>query len=142
MINPKRFDRTSWLFGKLNQQSLQPFLESYLGEPIIETTLIYDTVDGKTPTKDIEIKTRGITYDWNSSFLKREGWLLPACKVQTARDSGRPFHCFYYWKKDNSVWEWVYNEEQMERLVPFVPSFHKDKQLHYNIPFLYWKKIT
>lgn len=136
-----RYVKERWQFGRQNQTLLTPFLEEYLGEQITDTIQHYDTIDGKTETKDIEIKTRSKTYDWNDYFIMRDGWLLPACKIEHARTSGRPFLCFYYWKKDGSVWVFEYSEENMRGLESYVPHWHRDKQPHYNIPFSRWKQI-
>jgi hypothetical protein len=142
VVNPARFNKERWDFGKQNELELLPFLENYLGEPITETKKVYDTIDGTTSTKDIEIKSRSPSYDWDTWFMKENGWLLPACKIDHAKHSGKPFHCFYYWKKDGSIWEWVYKPEDMEGLIAYIPSFHKEKQYHYDIPFRYWKRLN
>jgi hypothetical protein len=136
-----RFNRARWNLGRQNQTALVPFLEQFLGEKIIETTKLYDTIDGKTETRDIEIKSRSANYDWQSGFIMRDGWLLPCCKIDHAKTSGRPFVCFYYWMKDGSVWQFEYTPEAMAGLQPFVPSWHKDKQAHYSIPFDRWKRV-
>jgi hypothetical protein len=136
-----RFNKERWDFGKKNQDALIPFIEKYLGESITETKAFYDTIDGKTEKRDIEIKSRGDSYNWDTPFLKKNGWLLPACKIDYAKESGKPFHCFYYWKSDGSVWEWVYNPVDMIGLSPYIPPHHKEKQYHYDIPFSYWKRL-
>lgn len=140
-MNPSRFNSARHAYGIANQTALLPFLESYLGEPIVETTKFYDTIDGKTSTKDIEIKSRTPVYHYTDPLIAREGWLIPTCKITHAKKSGRPFVCFYYWKKDESVWEFVYSEENLKGLVPFVPGWHKEKQPHYTIPQDRWRCI-
>jgi hypothetical protein len=137
-----RFNQARHEFGIQNQTALLPFLENYLGEKIIETKKFYDTIDGKTETKDIEIKTRTPKYHYTDRKIVEEGWLIPACKIQHARESERPFVCFYYWKSDESVWEFVYTEEKLKGLKPFTPSWHKEKQLHYTLPQHLWTKLT
>lgn len=136
-----RFNKARWELGKENQTNILPLLEEFLAEKIVETTKLYDTIDGKTETKDIEIKSRSATYDWKNPKIMKEGWLLPCCKIDHAKNSGRPFFCFYYWMKDQSIWVFEYTPEAMVGIEPFVPFWHKEKQPHYNIPFRLWKRI-
>lgn len=140
-MNPSRYNKERHDYGTANQRTLIPFLESYLGERIAETTAFYDTIDGKTASYDIEIKSRKPNYSYKDFYIMRDGWLLPACKIEHARKSKRPFLCFYYWLCDKSVWVFEFSEEAMEGLEPFVPSWHKEQQLHYNIPFNRWTLI-
>lgn len=135
-----RYNKARHDYGIANQTALVPFLESYLKEQITQTTKFYDTIDGQTATKDIEIKSRTPNYHYNLAFMK-PGWLVPACKIRHAKTSGRPFHCFYYWKADESVWEFIYSEEAMWGLKPFIPSWHRDEQEHYLIPQNRWRCI-
>lgn len=134
-----RYNQVRHEFGIQNQSALLPFLERYLGETITETKKFYDTIDGKTATKDVEIKTRTNKYHYTHPKIVEEGWLIPACKIQHARESGRPFVCFYYWKSDESVWMFEFAEEKLG--VPFIPSWHPDKQLHYTIKQDKWECI-
>lgn len=136
-----RFNKERWDFGRVNQTALLPFLEQHLGETITETTAFYDTMDGKTKTKDVEIKTRSEKYNWQSDYIMAEGWLIPCCKVETARQTKRPTFFFYFWKCDGSVWELEYTEEKFRDLKPVVPPWHKEKQPHYYVPFTRWKRI-
>lgn len=135
-----RYNKERHDYGIANQTALLPFLESYLGEQIAETTKFYDTIDGQTATKDIEIKSRTPNYHYTQSFMK-SGWLIPACKIRRAATSGRPFHCFYYWKADESVWEFIYSQEAMAGLEAFIPPWHKEQQAHYTIPQDRWRCI-
>ena len=135
------FDPVSHAYGTANQNALIPFLESFLGEKITETTALYDLIDGKTATRDIEVKSRTLNYFYTDPFIQRDGWLMPACKIQHAKRSGRPLLFFYNWKRDDSVWVFEYSPEAMKGLKPFVPHWKKDGQLHYNIPQNRWTCI-
>lgn len=137
---PARYNKARHDYGIANQNAVLPFLESYLGETIESTTAFYDRIDGKTATKDIEVKSRTPNYHYTQSFMK-SGWLVPTCKIEHARKSGRPLHCFYYWKSDESVWEFIYSEEAMEGLESFVPEWHAQKQAHYLIPQNRWQCV-
>lgn len=139
-MNPSRYNKERHDYGISQQTAILPFLQSYLGETITQTTAFYDTIDGKTATRDIEIKSRTPNYHYTQSFMK-SGWLIPACKIQHARKSGRPFVCFYHWKSDESVWEFVFSEEAMEGLESFVPPWHKEQQPHFLVPQNRWRCI-
>jgi len=112
-----------------------------LGEKITETTEFYDTMDGKTEQKDLEVKTRTPKYNWKSDYIMKEGWLIPCCKIDRARVSGRPTFYFYYWKCDDSVWVLEYSKEKFKGLQARIPPWHKEQQEHYYVPFNLWKRI-
>lgn len=139
--NPSRFNKERWDYGKQSFNLLLPILEDYLDEPIQETKAFYDVLDAKTKTWDIEVKSRTNKYHWSDTFIMRDGWLIPSCKIEYAKKSERPFLFFYWWRKDDSLWEWEFNAEDLKGLKPFVPSWHKEHQEHYNIPFKSWKRI-
>jgi hypothetical protein len=137
-----RFNPDTHAYGEKNLNAILSFLESHLGESITKTTGRYDVMDCVTESKkDLEVKTRCSNYHYNQSFIKKEGWLVPACKINHARESGRPFVCFYYWKADESIWKFEYSEKAMEGLKPRVPEWNKDRQLHYYIPQDRWTCI-
>lgn len=139
--NPKRFNKERWDYGKSSFDVLRPILEYYLDEPLEETKLFYDIMDAKTKHWDIEVKSRTPKYHWEDSFIMREGWLIPSCKVEYAKKSDRPFLFFYWWRADNSLWELEYSDEAIEGLTPIVPPWHKEQQEHYYIPFNRWTRI-
>ena len=140
--NPSRFNKERWDYGNANFKILIPVIEEYLVEPLEESKLFYDIMDAKTATYDIEVKSRTPKYHWTDSFIMRDGWLIPKCKIDYAKTSKRPMLFFYWWKKDNSLWVWEYSYEDMIGLHSFIPPFHKEQQEHYNIPFKYWKRIA
>ena len=139
--NPSRFNKERWDYGKSAFDSLKPILEQYLDQPLEETKMFYDIMDAKTATWDIEVKARTPKYHWSDPFIKRDGWLIPKCKIDYAKKSDRPFLFFYWWRKDNSLWEMEYDDSCIEGLEPVVPWFHKERQEHYYIPFSKWTRI-
>jgi len=138
---PSRFNKERWDYGKAGQTEILSFLESYLGEQITETTAFYDTMDGKTKTWDLEVKTRTPKYNWDHPLIQQEGWLIPCCKVETARATKRPTVFFYFWKADKSIWKLDYSEAAFADLKPVIPPWHKEQQRHYYVPFKRWTRI-
>ena len=139
--NPNRFNKERWDYGKQSFTLVCPIIEEYLEEPLIETKMFYEIMDAKTETYDIEVKSRTPKYHWKDEYIMRDGWLLPKCKIDYAKKSQRPFLFFYWWRRDNSLWEWEFNLEDLKGLEPFVPPWHKEKQEHYYIPFKCWKEL-
>jgi hypothetical protein len=139
-----RFNKSRHAFGKLGESELLPLLESYLGEKFTPTERSNDMMDAYSANYYVEIKTRSPTIHWSNPKIQEQGCLMPACKIQRAREEaakGKKVSFFYFWKCDGSIWELPWSEEVVEGLTPFVPFWHPEKQLHYTIPVDRWYAI-
>lgn len=137
-----RYNKARHDFGKLGEEEVLPLIEMLLGENLTPTTKFYDTMDAVSENYWVEVKTRSKEYHWDDKVIKREGWLIPACKIQRALSETTKKVCFYYyWKSDSSLWELEFSPKAIEGLVPSVPWWHKEKQLHYYIPQERWTLI-
>jgi hypothetical protein len=138
---PSRFNKERWEFGMKGQEQVIPLVEAVLGETLTLTERFYDTMDAVSDTHWVEIKTRSDKYSWTDAFIQREGWLVPAAKIERARQETKIVSFFYYWFADNSLWEFEYSPEAVADLTPSIPSWHPDKQPHYYIPQDRWIQI-
>lgn len=141
MFSAQRYNKERHDFGKLGEEEVLPLVEMILGENLTPTEKFYDTMDAESENYWVEIKTRSKTYHWQDKIMK-EGWLIPACKIQRALAETEKKVCFYYyWKSDSSLWELEFKPILVADLVPRIPPWHKEKQLHYYIPQDRWTQI-
>lgn len=136
-----RYNKARHDFGKLGEEEVLPLVEMILGENLTPTEKFYDTMDAVSDNYWVEIKTRSDRYHWEQDFIEKEGWLIPACKIDRAMSEEKKCCFYYYWKSDKSLWELEFSPEKIEGLVPRVPGWHSDKQLHYYIPRERWTLI-
>ena len=127
--------------GIEGQNFLKPLIENHLEEPIVFTLCQTDTMDAESEHYWIEIKRRFAKYHYTDSFILREGWLIPACKIKRARTEKKRVRFYYYWDSDESLWYWDYDERDLEGLTPVVPPWHRDGQLHYYLPQRVWSSV-
>lgn len=137
-----RFNKARHEFGKSAEKDIKPYLEFLLGEELTKTESAYDTMDFVSENYFIELKTRTVRYHWDTPLIHKEGWLIPACKIDRARKEKKKVLFFYFWKSDNSLWELEYSPEAFADLEPAIPSWHADKQLHYYVPQDRWRLIS
>lgn len=119
-------------------------MELVIGETLTPTEKFYDTMDAESENYWIEIKCRRSNYHYTDKIILKEGWLIPACKIERALlevASDRKVSFFYYWTSDCSLWELEFKEETFADLVPSVPWWHPQKQLHYYVPQDRWIQI-
>ena len=135
------YNKEKAAYGKKNEDIIQHFLPLIYGEAFRHTTAEKDELDFVSENYWVELKTRKPTYSWCDDVIKREGFLMPHCKLIRALNERRATKFLYYWKKDHSLWEWSFTEDAAKSLKPFVPHFHYTKQVHVNIPFDWWKRI-
>ena len=115
-----------------------------IGETLSPTEKFYDTMDAVSENYWIEIKCRRPNYHYTDKIIVKEGWLIPACKIERAKRevaAGKKVSFFYYWTSDCSLWELEFKEETFEDLEPLVPPWHAQKQLHYYVPQDRWIQI-
>ena len=89
----------------------------------------------------VEIKTRKQTFSHADEVIKKEGWLLPFCKIERALNERKKVLFYYYWKKDRSLWVWNFEEVAAKTLKSFVPHFHAAAQKHVAVPADWWKLV-
>ena len=142
MFSAQRYNKERHDFGKQGEGLVLPMVEMIIGESLTPTEKFYDTMDAESDNYWVEIKTRSKTYHWEDDFIQKEGWLIPACKIQRALAETEKKVCFYYfWKSDSTLWELEFTPDKIVGLEPRVPGWHKEKQLHYYIPQERWTLI-
>jgi hypothetical protein len=130
-------------YGTALEPVILPKISAYLNDKIQKTEYQFSFLDFQGHRTWAELKVRTSDYHHTDSVM-REGWLLPACKIREAERmfrKGIEVYFFYLWERDGSFWVYKYNPKDFATLVPRVPSWHKDKQLHYFVPTHLWKLI-
>ena len=69
-------------FGFHYEKLLKEKIESVIGESIQKTTYSGDMMDFESKNYFIELKSRGDQYHYSQAFIKKDGWLLPFCKIE------------------------------------------------------------
>ena len=118
-------------FGWAKEEELRPVIEGLLGEMLLHTNNRYARHDWDCETFCVELKSRtGASTDYDK-------WLLPACKIDKAREAKKPTIFFYYFEKDEALFKCVYDERfnYLERSVP-----HFTKQEHVYVPSVWWER--
>ena len=141
MYSNQRYNKARHDFGKQGEAEVLPLIEMVIGEPLTPTEKFYDTMDAVSEHYWIELKTRSARYHWEDDFIQKEGWLIPACKIERALKESKTCRFYYYWRSDGSLWELEFSPKSIEGLQPSVPSWHLEKQPHYYIPQDRWMKI-
>jgi hypothetical protein len=136
-----RYNKVRHDFGKIGEKIVLPMVEMILGETLTPTEKFYDTMDAVSNNYWVEIKTRSDKYHWEQPLIEKEGWLIPACKIDRALREDKKCCFYYYWTSDESLWEMEFSLEKIEGLVPAIPWWHAEKQLHYYIPRERWTLI-
>ena len=127
--------------GNEGLQIVKPLVEKVLDQPLTVTQFFYDTMDLEGSDCFVEIKTRTEKYHWEDEKIEREGWLIPACKIERAQKEQKKCYFYYYWRSDKSLWELEYCPELFQDLNPVIPWWHKDQQRHYYVPRERWTLI-
>lgn len=125
-------------FGAANEKLLHPILEKLHGQEFRHTIDSRDTMDYVSTNYWVEIKTRKQTFSHTDEVIKKEGWLLPFCKIERALNERKKVLFYYYWKKDRSLWVWNFEETAAKTLKSFVPHFHAVGQKHVAVPADWW----
>lgn len=130
--------------GLYYEQKLKPTLESIVKEHLVKTEETYETMDFESENCFVELKTRSDQYHYSQSFIKRDGWLLPFCKIERARkeiQKGKKVYFFYFWKAGKSLWIWEFSEEGCLDMKKKYPPWHEDQQEQAYIQERHWKRI-
>lgn len=130
--------------GLYYEKVLQPALEKAVGESLVKTTEEMDTMDFEGKTCFVELKTRGDQYHYSQSFFKKDGWLLPSCKIVRAREEvkkGKKVFFFYFWRAGKSLWMWEFSEAGVLGAKQEYPSWHQDGQQQTYIKEQFWTRL-
>lgn len=131
--------------GLYYETILQPKLERSVGESLVKTSDEMDTMDFEGETCFVEVKTRSDKYHYSQPFIKKDGWLLPACKIARARQeakNGKKVVFFYFWKAGKTLWRWDFSEEGCLDGKEEYPSWHADQQKQAYIKEHHWKQVV
>lgn len=137
------FEQRSKL-GFYYETVLQPALERVVGEALVKTSEETDTMDFEGETCFVELKSRSDQYHYSQSFIKKDGWLLPSCKITRAREEvkkGKRVVFFYFWKAGKSLWMWEFSEEGCLGAKEEYPKWHQDKQKQTYIHERVWTRV-
>jgi hypothetical protein len=130
--------------GLYYEKILHPTLEKIVGETLVKTASCFDEVDFEGETCFVELKTRSDKYHYSQSFIQKDGWILPSCKIMRAREEvkkGKKVFFFYFWKAGKSLWIWEFSEEGCLGAKEEYPSWHQDGQKHIYIKQSNWKRV-
>lgn len=131
-------------FGFHYEKLLKEKIESVIGEPIQKTSYSGDMMDFESKNYFIELKSRGDQYHFSQTFIKKDGWLLPYCKIDRARkekSEGKICIFFYFWTAGRSLWKWDFNEEDLVGCKVEYPPWHQDGQRQIYIPEKCWIQV-
>ena len=130
--------------GLYYEQVLKPTLEKVIGEPIQKTESETDTMDFYSEHFFLELKVRSDSYHYTQEFIKRDGWIVPTCKIMRAIEEtkkGKKVLFFYFWMAGKSLWCYEFNERDLSEMKDKYPEWHRDHQQQTYIPESLWKRI-
>lgn len=136
-----------WQRSKLGlhfEKVLRPTLQNVIGETILKTEEETDTMDFYSENFFVELKARGDSYHFSQWFIQRDGWLLPYCKIQRAREEakkGKRCVFFYFWTAGKTLWRWDFNEADLVGIKDEYPEWHRDQQRQVYIPQRCWTQV-
>lgn len=128
--------------GFEGQAFMTPMIEKHIGEPITPTENQYDTMDAESEHYWIEMKRRSSKYHYTDWFIQQDGWLIPCCKISRAMREKKTARFYYYWDKDNTLWYWDFNRDDLTGCKKGVPQGHYDKQEHVYLPHSLWRRVS
>ena len=89
-----------------------------------------------------ELKRRSRDWSYRDEKIKKEGWLMPSCKVIEGweqKSRGKKVYFFYLWMCDKSLWMYELKDGDFTQDGShFIPRGHFDNQLHVRIPQEKW----
>lgn len=132
------------VFGYHYEKVLKPAIEKILGESILKTTTETDTMDFFSKNCFAELKTRGDQYHYSQWFIKKDGWLLPTCKIRRAIEEtqqGKKVVFFYYWTAGKSLWKWDFCLDDLKDTLDEVPAWHHDRQRQSYVLEHHWVRV-
>jgi len=132
------------VFGYHYEQILKPKIEEILGEAVDKTSEETDMMDFFGESYFAELKTRGDQYHYSQWFIKKDGWLIPTCKIRRAIEEvreGKKVVFFYFWTAGKSLWMWEFKEEDLRDTLDCVPSWHQDHQRQSYVMEHHWTRV-
>jgi hypothetical protein len=123
---------------------LKPAMEKAVGESLVKTSEDNDTMDFEGKTCFVELKTRGDQYHYSQWFIKKDGWLLPTCKITRAHEEvreGKRVIFFYFWTAGKTLWRWDFSSDGLKDSKEDYPSWHQDYQKQTYIKERHWTRV-
>jgi len=117
--------------GLYYEKILQPALEHTVGTELVKTAEEMDCMDFEGDNIFVELKTRSDQYHYSQTFIQREGWILPSCKIKRAIaevKKGKRVVFFYFWKAGKSLWAWEFSLKDIKDIDEKYPEWHFDRQ--------------
>ena len=130
--------------GLYYEKILKPALEKAVGEALVKTSEDLDTMDFSGKTCFVELKTRGDQYHPSLWYIKKDGWILPTCKITRAKkevNEGKRVVFFYFWRAGRSLWRWDFSEEGCLDALEKYPEWHEDLQKQTYIKEHHWTRV-
>ena len=124
---------------------LKPRLENIVGEALTKTSESCDEMDFESENYYVELKTRSDSYHPSQWFIKRDGWILPYCKILRARQEiakGKRVIFFYFWIAGKTLYRWDFTEEGVGDAKLEYPEWHLDQQQQIYIKEHHWIQIS
>ena len=132
-------------YGLEAEAKLTEIISNILGEPMKKTASKFDCLDFQGVICFAELKRRSNKYFYTDPKIKKEGWLIPSCKIIRGWDelnSNKRVYFFYLWMADKSLW--IYEMKQGDFAsgnCHKIPPGHYDNQLHVAIHQDMWKRV-
>ena len=130
--------------GLYYETTLKPALEQAVGVPLTKTSEETDTMDFEGENCFIELKARSDQYHYTQWFIKKDGWLLPTCKIKRALEevrNGKQVVFFYFWVAGKTLWRWDFKEEDLNDVENKFPPWHRDYQQQSYVKEHHWIQV-
>lgn len=130
--------------GYYYEMVLKPALETDMGRCLTKTSEETDTMDFVGKNCFVELKTRSDQFHYNLWYIKKDGWILPTCKIRRAIDEyhrGNEVVFYYFWKADKTLWRWNFHPEHLNEIQNKYPEWHLDKQEQSYVPESFWTMV-
>lgn len=131
-------------YGLRYEPLILPKIQEFLNDKIMKTAYCFSLLDFDGISTWSELKVRTLDFHYTDKVIQEEGWLIPACKVLEAwrRCDQKDVWFFYLWERDGSLFAMKFDSQYFTTLIPRVPKFHQDSQLHYYVPSEKWVKVA
>ena len=131
--------------GSYYEIVLKPALELDMDRTLTKTAETTDTMDFVGKNCFVELKSRGDSYHYSQWFIKKDGWILPTCKLRRALEEyekGNQVVFYYFWKADKTLWRWDFHPDCLNVIKNKYPEWHIDKQEQSYVPEDMWRKVV
>jgi hypothetical protein len=130
--------------GLYYEIKLKPALEKAVGVQLTKTAEDYDCMDFEGSDVFVELKTRTDKYHYSQSFIQKDGWILPSCKIQRAIaevKKGKRVVFFYFWMAGKTLWRWDFKLEDVAGIDEKYPEWHQDQQKQAYVKEKFWTRV-